>query len=1547
MLNGDVEDLLRATASDAGAVAQYLLALDGDELNGLLDRFATHEARKKAGEQQRGDWLALVQLLLRAESARLRTATRIIQASGGELEGMQWLTEISLGYLGATQEPSSSSSSSSSDASTFKARVQRGAVAGEVRMLLRIVFELLGDGIAALGTANPRKALPQLLALLPILLGVLVDAVDDATASDRELHENIATLLALPWTPRAVPLLLDLLKESAAVVSIANWRQLQETVERMVAGGQELPAESLNPIIRECVLIGSVTGSCEWIAIARLVFRQLPPRLRQEAEFNLQMCLHQSQNAVALVCESIRSSLASESSGVDESELPGCELRSALDWRDVVFLFHALQVSRPILHHRTTSSRIATDASIFGEIEALTWAILRLDLARHQCASAWGSPDQQHAELLRHLAERVTQLLTFGGVQIHSREWKALLLMDFALYWTESGGGGREAAVVGLTEREADAFLAISDAFPSQDALARSLLLAVFQAAPEIRSEMLSSLFEGTKSPERVQVAGRTLDQLFRAYPSAFVPHLHAIQDWLSALFQSHFGSARAFLLMASQLMPVHKDLYGFLMVFLRKLLSVSSLQHQQFAIDMWCSWLEHGLRFDALQEEEIVSVLKNSLQVCPAVRGWTLGRLEQMFQAQLIQLQRSSWEEFHRTLSSEVSQFIRPATVRSVAGRFDGVFEDGDDNDNDDDNDDDDDERWRSPSRRFHVDSLDQFYRQNTSADGAAAVGLVFQKALSCLLSFERAAAQTSATSDWLLSLPVLGADVLRWIAGFVSNRELFFHWISQRDSDDDGDSDPDASSDDADPKTNRQRRFGAKALTKKAMWHLLSRIGVGSALCSVAIEQVLRGERTSSESMWSLLEVQLCLHRLLRKLVMMHGGAVIDVKQVKEYLSSSFYGISSVLDARSAQILAGVSAELSREPSDSVSDDADTHGVASAGLSFDSLLFVLDSCSNNAVGSCRSPVSPAPAHTYKQRASADRVGVLRALLRLYAVVHARVFAGGSAASVSEPRPVFTVYSESLVLKFPKSLRHIVGSPKASRLAVLLDARAAEGLLVRVFAALGRVVDSVISIIGADETDCQVHAAMVEIGAFGVERGRQGGLVALAAVLLRDLKRIIAQENLTKLKVTSAMLAKRLCDLSAEVASASQSRSRAFASNLLGLSAATYDILSEHVVFHTPLLRALLGICLSVHLGKSIGSVVALARKVEGFLLASGFKVALLPPASASAKPKAAKAELSFSSSSSSGSDSSSSEEELPAHPSQRRRLRQRSAAQPATVAFDALHGSADSANRVREFHPQPHLASSDAQSAALQALLALLDATQSTLFRTLSARDRHADAPHQPSSVVTQYVRLSEHVLRALLDSTDASWVTARVLQKLLSVVEWSLRIGRLSVAGGTAASSNSSSKRARGASADWLVDVLDSSVRVGIQGRVWLGLFKESATESSTKTRLSATSLKIDVFLLDVPQLVASFAKATHLSDSVRERIRAMLVMITDHMTPAVEGGRAAASKRHVHMIGVVPIVKKRKRRLRSRHPFIDDWLREEDGSDAYADLEDFIE
>lgn len=110
---------------------------------------------------------------------------------------MQWLTEISLGYLGALEDDPSSNNGhfngDSTASSTFTTRIRFGAIADEVRMLLRIVFELLSDGIEAHGTANARKALPQMLSLLPILLGVLVELTNNsggkAEKSEQELHE--------------------------------------------------------------------------------------------------------------------------------------------------------------------------------------------------------------------------------------------------------------------------------------------------------------------------------------------------------------------------------------------------------------------------------------------------------------------------------------------------------------------------------------------------------------------------------------------------------------------------------------------------------------------------------------------------------------------------------------------------------------------------------------------------------------------------------------------------------------------------------------------------------------------------------------------------------------------------------------------------------------------------------------------------------------------------------------------------------------------------------------------------------------------------------------------------------------------------------------------------------------------------------------------------------------------------------------------------------------------------------------------------------------
>lgn len=114
---------------------------------------------------------------------------------------MQWLTEISLSYLCVLEDGQESTRHErAADNGRIPHRVRCAAVATEVRMLVRMLLELLPDGIEAHGSANPRRALPQVLGLLPILLDVLVEltrASGDAAASDHELNEVRARVCQL------------------------------------------------------------------------------------------------------------------------------------------------------------------------------------------------------------------------------------------------------------------------------------------------------------------------------------------------------------------------------------------------------------------------------------------------------------------------------------------------------------------------------------------------------------------------------------------------------------------------------------------------------------------------------------------------------------------------------------------------------------------------------------------------------------------------------------------------------------------------------------------------------------------------------------------------------------------------------------------------------------------------------------------------------------------------------------------------------------------------------------------------------------------------------------------------------------------------------------------------------------------------------------------------------------------------------------------------------------------------------------------------------
>ncbi|EGZ17015.1 hypothetical protein PHYSODRAFT_503945, partial [Phytophthora sojae] len=251
----------------------------------------------------------------------------------------------------------------------------------------------------------------------------------------------------------------------------------------------------------------------------------------------------QSPRIVALVCESIRSSELSESDDVNMTDASGLfdgpaysGLDLALDWRDLFLLLHSLQASKPILHHRTSSSRVATEASVFTDIEQLAWRIVQ----RSRTVAK---------TIEKHILDQVELLINFGGKQIHAREWKALLLMDISFFWIEQGDTGEHS--------------------PSKSATA------------------LLCLFERCQKPSQSKIAAETLSQLFISQSGKLFPHLNAIQDWLRYLrtaihdffvvsksdtfsdatysmqFQRSFDSARDYFLIASRLATVYKGAFS------------------------------------------------------------------------------------------------------------------------------------------------------------------------------------------------------------------------------------------------------------------------------------------------------------------------------------------------------------------------------------------------------------------------------------------------------------------------------------------------------------------------------------------------------------------------------------------------------------------------------------------------------------------------------------------------------------------------------------------------------------------------------------------------------------------------------------------------------------------------------------------------------------------------------------------------------------------------------------------------------------------------
>ncbi|RLN86109.1 hypothetical protein BBJ28_00008627 [Nothophytophthora sp. Chile5] len=1096
------------------------------------------------------------------------------------------------------------------------------------------------------------------------------------------------------------------------------------------------------------------------------------------------------------------------------AEESSCEnVNHALDWRDLILLLHSLQASKPILHHRTSSSRVATEASLFTDIEQLAWKVVEKDLQDFASTLASGSRTANRS-MEKHVNERVEELLNFGGKQIHAREWKALLLMDVAFFWIE-----QTPSSIDRSDQEG----------PIKPALAQLVLQAIFQA-------------------------------------------------------------------------------------------------------------------------EEIISALKSSVAVCHEIQAWSFGRLEQVFhpgdtqhERSAVSLRKNSWEELHRFLSQEVGRFICPTTNLKAGstGYGDGESEDSEDEDAD----------QHQRLSRFRFCSFVSFYRQNPSLDGAAAVGLVFQKVLSCLLAFERAALRSKASSDGLPieACSTKDGEVKQWVVDLVSNWKFLFHWICQGAND------------------TLEQSARSKALDKNVMWLLLARVYIGCALCNVTIEMLmwrrtLEGPDRSVQyesreddvdlSLWSLMEVEFCLHRMVHKLAA-QCSTQTETSLSKEHLSAASYGLYRVLQPEMLSVLASIKNTV---------QEADSEGKASqyghseaGGMSFDAVLFALDTCCS-ALGDEGRYAAYFP-QDFVADGLNDCVPVLETLLHMYQNVRDRILSSvklsvtdkpmqrgqsvdesgdesdENAAATSGVR--FSVYADSIVAKFPRSVRYLLAPAKSAKAVVLLDSKAGEDMLEHICAAIGRTVAKMVKVTSAHETHEQLRRVLRD--ALCVEQGQSGpshcgdssnGFVGLARYFLVDVKQSVQFDGSTRLGVSCAALSKRLSDIGAEMMNGELESSEWHT-----LSSVAYDVICDNVVYNARLLRLLLKICLPIHFALNIKTFVAMESKIEGFIQACGLDVAvdpIVPVKTGKSRQKPTRRQR--------GNRSRSP------HWTRRKRLRQgfdarssyglhidsdsdsdsdssdhsASSSKSRASSFDQADSGVDSdAITVTHRSPTnrtqtPHLNSQVSQSAAILAVLVVLEQSLSTLLKVIAPKNNSAEpASFPPHEEIRGYVRIHDLVNQAISNTRDFSWGTRKALLKVLHMIELSLRIGK---AGGAL---RRAGDREKGPSPDMTLHLFEASVLLTLRSRTWIDSIKEASQDSGTKTRRYRCVLNT---------LVASVKEKIAPMDQTKRR------------------GKAKAKQR---LFGVVPVVKKRRRRLRSRHPIIDAFLNEEDGADAFADLEDFIE
>lgn len=804
------------------------------------------------------------------------------------------------------------------------------------------------------------------------------------------------------------------------------------------------------------------------------------------------------------------------------------------------------------------------------------------------------------------------------------------------------------------------------------------------------------------------------------------------------------------------------------------------------------------------------MSAIKNSILVCPGILSWSLDRLTRVFlghgkDQQGLNLRRSSWEDFHRFISHQLGQFIQYNAVaepsRNANTSRESIESDFEEEDGDS----------SFECQRFCFHSLEAFYQQNSSFTGAAEIGVIFQKTFLCLVRFEQAAERSFASNDIQVpAFSTMGSAMSRWIIHFVSNLDFFFHWVCQQ------------------PDGNTFRESVSSSVSKSdlvAMWHMIARVTLGCGLSSLALELTLQNlnpeldeaaqrrkklDENASPSLWRLIEIQFCLHRVLRKLI---NAATIDATASKMCYSASIRGLSSVLEPNTIQLLSIMNGTLTGQ---------DQQMESNLGVSFDAVLFILDVC--------RSHVSVVATGRHPTHSKSELFGMFEVLLQLYRnlvhrALHAAEMNEDEAEIEDQTAIIFTSYSDAITAKFPKSLRHLAAGAKNMKAVVLLDVKAAELALSRVCAALTVAVDAMVVLNGVHETEDQLRlhleSSEPHIGRNGLvaRQARSNGFFDLAHEILFDVKQSMSTNELTKFKISGANLSKRLSEHGARIASIS---TQALSDGLSILSSLAYDAVCEHAVYQPPLFRGLLSICFSNHLLSDLDFFVWLADKIEATIQASGFQlVSIKRIQTANEEEKKRRRDV--------------RQKSIRTEPSplvRRKRLRQ-------VIEISSDEEDEDTTTSACENHQasaatQPYLNSPAVQVAAILSVLSSAENAQATCFKVLSAGSIKRIL--EPLATMETYGRTMRVLLQTLLSDHDLSWVTPKLQAKMITVIEWNLRIGK---ACDTARKANAAASSPLN---EVIVNLLECAIHVGLNSRSWTQLLRGGNQDTAMRARVS---------------------------------------------------------------------------------------------------------